>query len=152
MMLNSAIVAYFHYIAFMLAIAALVVERISLRERLSFEEAQRIVIADSVYGLSAIVVLVTGIWRVLYFGKGAAYYMNNPIFWTKIGLFLFVGALSIYPTITFILWIKELRESAAPVLSRVKFKVLSTLVSVEIVGFLLIPLFASLMARGFGSR
>lgn len=151
-MLNSAVIAYFHYVGFMLAIAALVVERVSLRERLSFEEAQRIVIADSVYGLSAIVVLVTGVLRVLYFGKGADYYLSNPVFWTKIGLFLFVGVLSIYPTITFIFWIKELREVAAPVLGGVKCKVLSTLVSVEIVGFLLIPLFASLMARGVGSR
>ncbi|WP_159789954.1 DUF2214 family protein [Sodalinema gerasimenkoae] len=149
-MLESAIVAYCHYLSFMLAIAALVVERLSLQSDLSLEKARRIVIADVVYGLSAIGVLITGVLRVLYFGKGADYYLDNPLFWTKIGLFLLVGTLSLYPTVTFILWIKDLQEVRVPSLSRGKFQVLSSLVSLEIVGMLLIPLFASLMARGIG--
>ncbi|MCC5898817.1 MAG: DUF2214 family protein [Phormidium sp. GEM2.Bin31] len=149
-MLESAIVAYCHYLSFMLAIAALVVERLSLHSDLSLEKARRIVIADVVYGLSAIGVLITGVLRVLYFGKGADYYLDNPLFWTKIGLFLLVGALSLYPTVTFILWIKDLQQVQVPSLSRGKVQVLSSLVSLEIVGMLLIPLFASLMARGIG--
>lgn len=149
-MLESAIVAYCHYLSFMLAIAALVVERLSLKSDLSLEKARRIVIADVVYGLSAIGVLITGVLRVLYFGKGADYYLDNPLFWTKIGLFLLVGALSLYPTVTFILWIKDLQQVQVPSLSRGKVQVLSSLVSLEIVGMLLIPLFASLMARGIG--
>ncbi|NMG57257.1 DUF2214 family protein [Geitlerinema sp. P-1104] len=149
-MLESAIVAYCHYLSFMLAIAALAVERLSLQADLSLQAARRIVVADVVYGLSAIGVLITGILRVLYFGKGADYYLDNPLFWTKIGLFLLVGALSLYPTVTFILWIKDLQQVQVPSLSRGKFQVLSSLVSLEIVGMLLIPLFASLMARGIG--
>jgi|GEM_PF-6432819 hypothetical protein len=44
-MLTSAIVAYFHYFSFLLATAALMVETLTLKEKLERSEAWRIVIA-----------------------------------------------------------------------------------------------------------
>lgn len=147
-MWNSAVVAYLHYLGFMLSLAALAVEHFTLKERPTLAESQRIVVADVVYGLSALVVLVTGILRVLYFGKGAEFYTTNPVFWTKVGLFLFVGTLSLYPTVTFILWAKDWQAGTTPVLTAAKTRLLLGLIRVEIVGFLAIPLLAAMMARG----
>jgi len=143
----SAITAYFHYLSFMLAFGAVVVELLTLKKELSIAEAWRILIADVIYGISASLVLFTGALRVLYFGKGADYYLGNPIFYTKVGLFLLVGALSIYPTISFVSWIGSLREGKVPQLGQTQFQWLSWLIRIELVGWISLPLLAALLAR-----
>jgi putative membrane protein len=85
--------------------------------------------------------------RVLYFGKGTDYYLNNPVFYIKLSIFLVVGLLSIYPTISFINWIKDLQQNQAPKLEEVKLNRLLWLIRGELIGFVLIPLLAATMAR-----
>ncbi|MBO9999036.1 MAG: DUF2214 family protein [Cyanobacteria bacterium SID2] len=147
-MWNSAITAYLHYLGFMLSVGALSIEHFAVKEQPTLKESKRIVIADVVYGLGALTVLVTGVLRVLYFGKGTEYYTSNPIFWIKVGLFLFIGALSLYPTVTFILWARDLQQGQAPVLTEQKTKIITSIVRFELFGFLLLPLLAAMMARG----
>jgi putative membrane protein len=147
-MWGSAIAAYLHYLGFMLAFGALVVESQTLKQELSLEEARRVVIADVVYGLSATVVLITGILRVLYFGKGTDYYLSNPVFYIKIGIFVVVSLLSLYPTFSFVSWIRDLRNKKPPSLDLPKVQRLSWLINGELLGFALIPLFAAVLARG----
>ena len=48
------------------------------------------------------------------FGQGTDFYTQNPIFWTKIIFFAFVGTLSLYPTITYILWAIPLSKGNLP--------------------------------------
>ncbi|QHG17161.1 DUF2214 family protein [Nostoc sp. ATCC 53789] len=146
----SAIVAYLHYLSFMLCFGALVSEALNLKKELSLNEAWKIVIADAVYGISATVVLVTGILRVIYFGKGADYYLSNPVFYAKVVVFIVVGLLSLYPTISFIGWVKSLQQGQAPKLEFLKLNRLIWLIRIELVGFTLIPLLAAIMARGIG--
>ena len=112
----SAIAAYFHYLGFMLSFAALGVELFHFKKEISLTEAKRVAFADIVYGISATIILVTGILRVMYFGKGSDYYLSNTFFWIKIGIFTIVSVLSLYPTITFISWFKGFREEKAPTL------------------------------------
>ncbi|MDB9312695.1 DUF2214 family protein [Spirulina sp. CS-785/01] len=147
----STVTAYLHYLGFMLSFGALAIEGLTLKPDLTLKEAWKIVIADAVYGVSATVVLITGVLRVLYFGKGASYYMNNPAFFIKIGLFIVVGTISLYPTISFILWVKELQAKMPPKLELAKVKRLSWIIRGELLGFSLIPLFAAMMARGVSS-
>ncbi|QLE49919.1 DUF2214 family protein [Nostoc sp. C057] len=146
----SAIVAYLHYLSFMLCFGALVSEALNLKKELSLNEAWKIVIADAVYGISATVVLVTGILRVIYFGKGTVYYLSNPVFYAKVVVFIVVGLLSLYPTISFIGWVKSLQQGQAPKLELLKLNRLIWLIRIELVGFTLIPLLAAIMARGIG--
>ncbi|MEH1868617.1 MAG: DUF2214 family protein [Nostoc sp.] len=148
----SAIVAYLHYLSFMLCFGALVSEALNLKKELSLNEAWKIVIADTVYGISATVVLVTGILRVIYFGKGTDYYLSNPVFYAKVVVFIVVGLLSLYPTISFIGWVKSLRQGQAPKLELLKLNRLIWLIRIELVGFTLIPLLAAIMARGIGKN
>ncbi|MEB3248859.1 MAG: DUF2214 family protein [Merismopediaceae bacterium] len=149
MMIQSAITAYFHYLGFMVAFGALAIEAYTIKKDLTLEEAWRLVIADSVYGISMTIVLITGILRVMYFGKGTDYYLGNHIFYTKIAIFSLVGLFSLYPTFSFIAWIKTLRDRQVPDLELSQVQKLSRLIRGELVGLALIPLFAALLARGF---
>lgn len=146
----SAITAYFHYLSIGIIFAALAIEFFTLKEELNLKEAWRILWADSVYGIAAIIVLVTGILRVLYFAKDTAYYLNNPIFWVKIAVYLIVGTVSLYPTISFLKWIKSLMEKKVPEITINQYKRLKGVIIFELIGFSTIPLFASMMARGIG--
>ncbi|BAY26165.1 hypothetical protein NIES2100_59780 [Calothrix sp. NIES-2100] len=146
----SAIVAYLHYLSFILCFGVLVLEAFTLNTELSLKEAGKIVIADAIYGISAIVVLITGILRVVYFGKGTDYYLHNPVFYAKVAAFIVVGCLSIYPTVSFLSWLKSLLQGEAPKLELAKLNRLIWLIRAELVGFILIPLLAVIMARGIG--
>jgi putative membrane protein len=70
----------------------------------------------------------------------------------KISVFILVGLLSLYPTISFLMWIKTLRAEKPPEVSPEKIKTLKTIVHLELFGFSLIPLLASMMARGIGTN
>lgn len=150
-MLASAITAYFHYLSIGIVFASLAMEFFTLKEKLTVKDAWRIVWADSAYGAAAVVLLITGILRVLYFAKDTAYYMHQPLFWAKIALYVIVGTVSLYPTISFILWVKSLLEDKAPEFSLNKYKILRGIIAFELISFSIIPLLASLMARGIGS-
>ncbi len=147
----SAIVAYLHYLSLAVIFAALIMELVTLKGELTLKAAWRVVIADSAYGIAGVLVLATGILRVLYFAKDTAYYMHQPVFWVKMGLFAIVGLLSLYPTISFLQWIKLLRSEKPPEVSAEKIKLLRQIIHWELVAFSLIPLTASMMARGIGA-
>ena len=108
------------------------------------------VVADIIYGIAGVALLVSGIYRVIKFGQGSEFYTQNPIFWTKIILFASVGSLSLYPTITYVFWAIPLSKGNDPVVSENLVSRLRLIINFEIVGFAFIPLLASLMSRGFG--
>jgi putative membrane protein len=134
----------------MVCFAALVLERRLIRPQPDRRDAIWMVITDIVYGIAALGVLGTGILRVLYFGQGSSFYTENPLFWWKVGAYLAVGTLSLYPTITYILWAIPLRKGELPQVSESLATRLKWILNIEILGFALIPLLAALMARGVG--
>ena len=148
--LPSAGVAYLHYLSFMVCFGALVLERRLIQPNPERQDAILMVITDVVYGIAALTVLLTGIARVLHFGQGTSFYTENPLFWWKVGTYLAVGALSLYPTVTYILWAIPLRQGKLPQVSEALANRLRWILNIELVGFAAIPLLASLMARGVG--
>ena len=106
--------------------------------------------ADVVYGIAGLAILITGILRVKYYGQGAEFYTNNPIFWLKVSLYVLVGLLSLYPTITYILWAIPLSKNKLPVISENLVKRFRLIITTELVSFAIIPFFATLMSRGIG--
>ncbi len=147
---QSALVAYVHYISFMLCFAALAFERKLLKVDPTRSEAITMVVIDVVYGLAGLALLVSGILRVLYFGQGSDFYTQNPLFWWKVGLFIFVGLLSLYPTITYILWAIPLAKDQLPQVNSNLVGRLRLVINIELAGFISIPLLATLMSRGIG--
>ncbi len=148
--LPRAGVAYVHYLSFMLCFGALVLERRLIKPNPNKADATLMVITDIVYGIAALALLVSGILRVIHFGQGSAFYTENPLFWWKVGLYLSVGGLSLYPTITYILWAIPLRKGELPQVSEALANRLAWILNIELAGFALIPLLATLMARGVG--
>ena len=147
---KSALVAYVHYLGIILCFGALMFERIMLKINLSKKETIAIIIADVIYGIAGLAILITGILRVKYYGQGGEFYTSNPIFWVKVSLYILIGLLSLYPTTTYILWAIPLSKDKLPVISEDLVKRFKLIIVTELVGFAVIPFFATLMARGIG--
>ena len=147
---KSALVAYFHYLGIILCFGSLLFERIILKIDLNRKEVISMIIADVVYGIAGLTILITGILRVKYFGQGGDFYTSNPIFWIKVSLYILVGLLSLYPTTTYILWAIPLSKNKLPVLSKNLVQRFQQIITAELIGFSIIPFFATLMARGIG--
>ena len=148
--IKGAAVAYIHYLSFMVCFGALIFERFSVKTAPNKKEAISMIVADIVYGIAGIALLISGIYRVIKFGQGSDFYTHNPIFWTKIIIFAIVGSLSLYPTVTYILWAIPLSKGNLPEVAENLVARLKLILNIELVGFSLIPLFATLMARGIG--
>ncbi len=147
---TSASVAYVHYLSFMICFGALTFERISIKINPNRQEAISMIAADIVYGVAGIALLVSGIYRVIKYGQGADFYTQNPIFWTKIVIFALVGSLSLYPTINYVLWAIPISKGKLPNVTPSLVSRLKLITNIELIGFGLIPFFATLMARGIG--
>ena len=146
----SALVAYVHYLGIIFCFGALIVERIILKINLSKNEIISIIIADVIYGIAGLAILITGILRVKYYGQGGEFYTSNPIFWVKVSIYIVVGLLSLYPTTTYILWAIPLNKNKLPVITENLVKRFKLIIITELAGFAVIPFFATLMSRGIG--
>jgi putative membrane protein len=149
-MVLDALVAYLHYAAILLVAGFLVAEAMLLRGELGQRDLAALVRSDVAYGLSAILVLATGLARVFYGAKGAAFYGDNPVFWVKVGLFLAVGLISIRPTVVFARWRRAARAGAGFSVPAAEVRGARRYVLVELHLLALVPLAAVLMARGIG--
>ncbi|MBX3038476.1 MAG: DUF2214 family protein [Anaerolineales bacterium] len=150
-MLINSIMATLHHIAAFAVTATLVYEFVAFRKNLTVHEARRILQVDSAYGISAGILIIVGLLRVFYFEKGSAFYLNNTMYWIKMGLFILAGLISIYPTIRFIKWRTNLKEDKAPEFSDDEYKKIRLSIHLELVCILLILLVAPMMARGIGA-
>ena len=146
----SALVAYVHYLGIILCFGALTFERIILKINLSKNETISIIIADVIYGIAGLAILITGILRVKYYGQGGEFYTSNPIFWVKVSLYIVIGLISLYPTTTYIYWAIPLSKNKLPIISENLVKRFKLIITTELVGFAIIPFFATLMSRGIG--
>ena len=115
----SAIVAYIHYLGIILCFGALMFERLVLKQNLSKNETISIIVADVIYGIAGLAILITGILRVRYYGQGGEFYTGNPIFWIKVSLYILLGLISLYPTNTYILWAIPLSKNKLPIISEI---------------------------------
>ena len=149
MIINSLMATLHHLCAFAVT-ATLVYEFVAFRRNLTVEEARRILKVDTAYGISAGLLVVVGLLRVYFFEKGPEFYRNSDMFWAKMGLFILVGLLSIYPTIRFLKWRPALQENKAPEIAENEFKNIRRLLHLELVGIGLILVVAPMMARGIG--
>jgi putative membrane protein len=145
-----AVAAYLHFVAIFLLFALLVLEHQLFRQPLNFKRARSLLRADTAFGIVAGVVLVTGAARAMRYGKGMDYYLNNNFFHAKIGLFVLVALLSIYPTVTFLKWRPALKAGQVPPISPATARWVKTVIRIELLALLALPLLATLMARGFG--
>lgn len=142
--------AYVHFVSIIFVSSTLVVEAFLCRPGLTPVWVQRLVRVDVLYLVAAVLALASGLLRLFFGLKGTAFYTGNPVFWTKIGLFIAVGLISIIPTIRFIRWNRAMSAGELEIVDDKETLGTVRIIYVELVLLALIPLMAVLMSRGLG--
>lgn len=148
----DAILQYVHITAILTLVVFLTSEAALCRAQwINAAVVERLPSVDRIYGIAALAVLASGLVRIYFGTKGAAWYWHNWLLHTKLTLFVLVGLLSIVPTLRFARWRKALRsDGALPTDDEVRRTRKLVMVQAHIVA--LIPLAAAFLARGFGGR
>lgn len=147
-MLLESLLAYFHFAAILALVVFLTSEAALCRsEWLNAAAVHRLARVDFLYMLSAIAVLATGIARTIWGLKGAGWYWSQPLLHIKLTLFVVIGLLSIKPTRMFLRW-KGALAAGGGLPPEVEIKQARRWVMVEAHLLVLVPLAASLLARG----
>jgi putative membrane protein len=139
------ILACLHHLLIFGLFALILCEFIMLKPGIDVAGIRRVSRIDLLYGIAAVLIVIVGFSRALFAAKGWHYYSHNGWFWAKMGTFALVGLLSIPPTLTLARW---RRSGTVPSLA--DLKPLRRLLHYELALFMLLPLFAAAMARGFG--
>lgn len=148
----DVLLAYFHFASILAMASVLAAELATLTQPGSASRLHRLKRLDGFYGLLAGLTLASGIARVVWGAKGSAFYLGNPVFHIKVTLFLVVGLLSIYPTLKFLRWSKVAQATATALPDDAETVRVRRLVIIQLGILAVIPLAATLMARGIGLR
>ncbi|CBJ38857.1 conserved hypothetical protein; putative TRANSMEMBRANE PROTEIN [Ralstonia solanacearum CMR15] len=149
-MWSDALLAYLHYLSIFTLIVFVTAEAVVLRPDMTPAIRRRLSIYDAVYGASAGAVLVSGLLRLFYGAKGVAFYVHNPVFHIKMGLFVLVALMSIPPTVTILRWKRQGKTLPDFVPTPAEIAKVRRWVMLEAHLIIFIPLAAVLMARGIG--
>lgn len=142
--MEESLVRSLHFIGIFGLFAALVSEHLLIKPEMSKAEIKKLAVVDAIYGVSAITILVAGLLLWFVVGKPSDFYSHNPVFHTKLTLFVLIAVLSIYPTVFFI---KNRNPQVA--ITRVPRKII-ILIRIQLLLVLMIPFLATAMARGIG--
>ena len=151
-MLVESLLAYAHFTAILSLVVFLTSEAALCRpEWMRPEIVERLVTVDRIYGIAALTVLATGLVRVYFGTKGAAWYWGNWLLHAKLAAFVAVALISIAPTLRFMRWRKALRaDGSLPAAEEVRKARKLVMLQAHIIPF--IPLAAVFLARGFGGK
>lgn len=142
--MDYILVKYVHLLGVFVLFSMLVAEHLLVKSEMSNADLKKCLIVDIVYGVSVVVVLAAGLTLWFIVGKPSGFYSSNPVFHIKVGLFLLIGLLSIYPTTFFL----KNRKSSASVITVPKSVVM--FIRTELALLIVLPLLAVLMAQGYG--
>jgi putative membrane protein len=149
-MYTDLLLAIAHHLLIFALAGVIAVESMLIQQELSARSIGMLARIDRSYGLIAMLIIVIGVCRVLLGLKGWEFYVYNWAFWAKMAAFAAVGLLSIQPTLRFIAWNKALSQDGTFRVPDAEFATVRRFMRAEVVFFLLIPIFAAIMARGIG--
>ena len=146
----EAFLAYLHLLAILTMVVFVASEAALCRVQwLNAAVVERLAKVDRIYGIAALAVLATGVTRTLLGVKGTAWYWSNPLLHMKLTLFVVVGVISIFPTLTFLRWRKAVRaDGSLPNEAQIARARRLVMVQAHIIA--VIPLLAVFLARGYG--
>jgi putative membrane protein len=138
-----------HLLVFSLA-AILAAEALLLMGEVAGSRLGRLAAIDGFYGMNAGLVILVGIARVVFGLKGWEFYVYNWSFWAKMAAFAGVALLSIVPTRRILSWSRK--AAGTPDFSAPAAELASVrrFIRAQMIVFTLIPVFAAMMARGYG--
>ena len=152
-MLLRVFVAFLHLLALGLGLYGVLTRGNALREPPTHLSLRRVVRADIVWGIAAVLWIATGLWRV--FGgleKGVPYYMHNTFFMAKMTFLALIIVLEIGPAVTLTRWRLAIKRGQSPesVASPQAAKRIATISHVQALLVVLMVFAAAGMARGLG--
>jgi putative membrane protein len=148
-MVLDAALAYLHYISLMLVAGFLCGEVYLLKAGVNAQRASQLVRADLIYLISAVLALGSGLARSVWGVKGWSFYAANPLFHSKLTLFVLIAVISIVPTLIYRRWQKAAQLDAAFVAPEAEQKRVRRFLILQLHLLALLPLFGVAMARGF---
>jgi len=149
-MLTDLLLAIAHHLLIFALIALLVTEIMLTRPGMKAATVRYLGWLDSAYGAVAGLILIVGFGRVFIGEKGPAFYLNNWIFWAKIAAFVIVGVLSLKPTLRIVQWRRAASGDSTFAPAAADVRSVRQLMHYEGMVLFTIPIFAALMARGYG--
>jgi putative membrane protein len=145
----SAVVSSLHLLALAVGLPAVFLRGRGLRGRLDADGLRRVLAADNVWGIAAVVWLVTGLLRAFAgLEKGTDFYLGSPLFWVKMALLGLIFVLEVRPMTTLIRW--RIRLGRGEPVDTSGAAALYTLNHIELALVVVMVFVASLMARGVG--
>ena len=143
------ILATLHLLGMAMSVASILARARAFRGTLDTAGLRRVFAADNMWGVSFLVMLSTGLWRVLGgVEKGADYYLSQSTFHAKMGLLVLILSLEVWPMVTLIRWRVALgRGQSVPTARAGTFARISTIEALLVV---LMVFAATAMARGIG--
>lgn len=149
-MTSDALLAYFHFAALIGLAALLAAELAVVIQPPAAGRLHQLRSLDGLYGMFAMLTLASGVARVVWGAKGHTLYLGNPVFHIKVTLFVVVGLMSIYPTLKFLRWSKAARADSNTLPDPAAMDKVRKVITLQLAILALIPLAATLIARGIG--
>jgi len=142
------LIATLHLLTLPLGLGAIWARSRALSLTRSADDLHRVFVADNLWGLAAVLWLVTGLLRVFAgLEKGTSYYLHDRVFYAKMGLFLVILLLEVRPMVTLIRWRAALRRGAA--LDTTPAPALARISQMQVALVVLMVFAATALARGF---
>ncbi|HEX7931469.1 MAG TPA: DUF2214 family protein [Paraburkholderia sp.] len=148
-MLVRWLLAALHLLAYGFALASILRRTWALRRATVPAALRSLFRADTRWGISAVVLIVTGLMRVFgSYEKGANYYLHEPLFHVKMTLLVAILVLEVPSMLALMRWRAAVRKGEAPELRKARrYAHLSVIQTVLLV---LMVFAATGMARGVG--
>ena len=145
--------AVIHLVGWAMALGSVFARARALNDVRDRDGLHRGLVADNWWGISAILLIGTGLWRA--FGsmeKSSSYYWGSHAFYGKMGALGLVLLLELWPMITLIRWRVAESRGALPGLDVIQptARRIARISDVQTLILLAIATAAAMMARGFG--
>jgi putative membrane protein len=142
----SALLSAAHVLTLALGLGAIIARGRALAAPLDDPGWRRLLAADNLWGIAALLWIATGLGRVFFGGREPSFYWGNGLFWAKMTLFGLVFLLELAPMRTFIrVRAARRRRAALPAFPLAAYRRIN---AAETVLTILIVFAAAFMARG----
>lgn len=142
--------AWIHLLALGIGLGAVWARARGFRGTLDGPGLRRLFAADSWWGVSAILWIGSGLWRLLAgTEKPTGYYLQNHVFWLKMTALVAILLLELAPMVTLIKW-RVAAASGSPVDTRPASR-FATISYIQAGLVVIMVAAATAMARGVGS-
>ncbi len=147
----NAVFAYFHTLS-IIALGALLFAQLLtfdlLENKLGF---QRFWMLSLGVVTAAAVALISGIALLIWTDRGGAFYLHNPVFYIKLAIFVAMWLVAVTPARIIMQW-RQQEAVSGNLTDAGLVPLVERYVVFELILLLVIPLAASLAARGIGTQ